>query len=668
MTHPAALLPVRLACIALALLALAAPAASARGAAEYWATSDEFVATVDTAWDDAAGVYHTPGAPPGTRLNSTMLLVHALAAQAGHEGLARQDSRAVRLVRRMVSAPAFDDRLNPAQAHAPGWGASLEDASFQQHVAIDARVEEALAAAYVAGGTIGLNSTDRARIRDRLCRVASSPLYAQPQLNQINWMADVYAACATAGGDTKLLRNAYRHWLVWFLDHARRPAAGRKTSNLNAGFGLHYLPQRKTASALNQLPTTEYNSIIVTALRPYDDAVARGMKPLGRRLLGVARRWQGRVLYGEWTSAGYPNWDTGLGFARWHMRRYWAWSTDGLLAIAQGRAIGLSAPARAHAEATFDAALDLYSRVHRVEAGPEESPMSFGLPYPEAQEQVDWLLVPARFAALAARAAVDGFGGVAPKTLPQSYGYDPDIHRLTIATPRYSTAIVPPSRVGNGGAELSRLYDASGFPVSGTGGSGASRTGFGIRVFAGLRALLETQPGAGSSRGAGLISFRAASGGGTFTGSRVARSRVIGHDGAKATVTHRFGATSITVYHRLRGLGHRRLVAKVRFPAYGVADYALVGAGGVMTPVGSQPIAVSGRVAFRVTLRDGRGYDVALLTALPAGTAVHVAATTRSRSAPLTRSALLVELPLHGEGADIGYRLTPFPFSPGPAP
>ena len=118
--------------------------------------------------------------------------------------------------------------------------------------------------------------------------------------------------------------------------------------------------------------------------------------------------------------------------------------------------------------------------------------MSFGLVYPEAQEHADWLLVPARFASLAARAAIDGFRGVVARPLPPSYGYDPDIHRLTIATPRYSTAIVPPSRVGNGGAELARLFDASGFPVSGTGGSGASRTGFGVRIVVAGRAVLET--------------------------------------------------------------------------------------------------------------------------------------------------------------------------------
>jgi hypothetical protein len=64
-------------------------------------------------------------------------------------------------------------------------------------------------------------------------------------------------------------------------------------------------------------------------------------------------------------------------------------------------------------------------------------------------------------------------------------------------------------------------------------------------------------------------------------------------------------------------------------------------------------------VTLRVRLRDGRGYDIRLLTALPAGTTLRIAGAGRARSAPVTRSTLLVELPLRGAGADVGYRLLP---------
>ena len=594
MPPSAAPLFARLACTALALLALCVPAASARSADAYWDTSDELVATVGTAWDDAAGVYRVPGDPPGTRLNSSMLLVHALAAQAGHAGLSRQDVRAVRIVRRMVTAPAFDARLNPAQAHAPGWGASLDDATFQQHVAIDARVEEALAAAYVAGDTLGLTGTDRAQIRDRLCRVAGSPLYSRPQLNQVNWMADVYAACVAVGGDTRLLRSSYRRWLVWFLEHARTPAPGRKTSNLNAGFGLHYVPQRKTSSALNQLPTTEYNSIIVTALRPYDDAVARGMKPLDRRLIGVARRWQGRVLYGEWTAAGYPNWDTGLGFARWHMRRYWAWSTDGLLSIAQGGAIGVSAPARVRTRRRRSTPRSTCTpaSIARRPARPSRRCRSASCTR-RPRSTPTGCSCPRGSPSLAARAAIDGFRRrrrqAAPAELRLRPRHPPSHDRDAALQHRDRAALARRQRRRRTGAAVRRVR------VPGLRHRRQRRVAHRVRRphRRGGRAILETQPGAGSARAASLASFRGSSGGGTFTGSRTATSRVVGRGGLKATITHRFGATSVTVYHRLRGLGGRRLTAQVRFPAYGAADFALVH-GAATIPLGAQRTAVSG--------------------------------------------------------------------------
>lgn len=643
-------------------LAVLAPAASgaARTTDDYWASSDEFVETLLPTWNDARLGYTLPGRAPRTRINASMLLVHALAATDGRTGPSRNDAHAVSLVRRFTSSPAFKSRL--AQDHVPGWGASLNDPDLDQHVSIDAQVSEALQAAYLAAPLIGLTANDKNAIRDRVCRVATSRIYATPRLNQVNWMADMYDACVNVGGNRKLLTSSYRKWLVWFLEHARVPIGKNQTSNLNVGYGLHYLPHRAASAPANQLPTTEYNGIIVTVLRPYDDAIRHGMAPLPPRLVAIARRWQGRILYGEWMQAGYPNWDSGLGFARWHLRRYWAWAAGGLLTIAQGGGrIGVTPLARSHAQQVFNNALDMYAKLHRVEAGPHERMMSFGIANPPGpQPDSDWMLVPARFAALAARAADGGFHDIQPATPPPSFGYDPDIHRLTIQTPRYATAIVPPSGVGNGGAELSRLYDASGFPVSGTGGNGGSQTSFGLRVFKNGQLLLETQPGTRSGGTALLSRFQAAPGGDRFSGSRVAISRARRPSGVKATITHRFASDAITVYHRVRGLNGRLVRARFRFPAYGDATFHLV------TPAGDAPIGrgarpVTGRVTLKVRLKSGRGYDIRLLTALPAGATVRTIATTKSRSAPTTRTTLLVEMPMRGQGADVGYRLTPLP-------
>jgi hypothetical protein len=52
----------------------------------------------------------------------------------------------------------------------------------------------------------------------------------------------------------------------------------------------------------------------------------------------LLRRWLRRVLAGYWTDAGYLNWDTGLGFRRWHQAKK--------LGLAQHALIGIaSAPA-----------------------------------------------------------------------------------------------------------------------------------------------------------------------------------------------------------------------------------------------------------------------------------------------------------------------------------
>src|SRR4051812_40084419 len=131
----------------------------ARSSGQYWTRSDELIRTILPAWNDGTGAYTVAGTAPRTRVNSSMLLIHALAARDGYTGVSRDDARAVRLVRRLTSAPAFRSRARSlTQAHTPGWGSSLDDASFQQHVSIDAQVAEALAAAYLAAAPLHLTT------------------------------------------------------------------------------------------------------------------------------------------------------------------------------------------------------------------------------------------------------------------------------------------------------------------------------------------------------------------------------------------------------------------------------------------------------------------------------------------------------------------------------
>jgi hypothetical protein len=84
-------------------------------------------------------------------------------------------------------------------------------------------------------------------------------------------------------------------------------------------------------------------------------------------------------------------------------------------------------------------------------------------------------------------------------------GAIPYAYTANLGQPDESDYEAIPRKAMEYGAEQARLFDASGFPVSGTGGPGASRTAFGVRIVVGGRVLLETQPGAGSARAAALL-------------------------------------------------------------------------------------------------------------------------------------------------------------------
>ena len=44
--------------------------------------------------------------------------------------------------------------------------------------------------------------------------------------------------------------------------------------------------------------------------------------------LGLLREWVRRAIAGYWTHGGYLNWDTGLGFYRWHQRKKIGWPSS----------------------------------------------------------------------------------------------------------------------------------------------------------------------------------------------------------------------------------------------------------------------------------------------------------------------------------------------------
>ena len=631
-----------------AMPANAAVPASSLTTGDYLAFADRLQVALNPSWDAKAGAYRTSGTL-FVRVNAAMLYTHANAALAGHAGATRQDARARALVRKLTQAPAF--RL--VSSHGPGWTSRMDRANTAGHFSLDPKVAEALAAAYQARARIGLSAQLQRRVRNRIALVARSSFNAKRHLNQVNWNADLYLADAVVNRRS-LARSPYRSMLRWFLDHARKRSPGG-TTNLNAGYGFHYRPDRLGAEE-NRNSTGEYASMVLGVVLPYDLARQQGMKAISATEGEIARRWQRRVLYGDWTHAGALNWDTGHGFLRWQLRRYWALAGNGLLAIASSRRLAFGATARNQAKYVFDQSLRLYDRLAASEGLLLDSTF-FAVKNAGSQPRLDPALTAARFASLATRAAVLGLGRIPAAPLPPAFGFDPDIRRLAITTAAYSTAITPASDVGNGGAELSRLIDSKGLPLSGTGGNGVTSTAFGLRLVAGNRTILETQPGFPRySPTMGRLSANVRPGGGGFT--RLHSQTRAGSGKRQVTVAHDFTATTIHVRRRI--VGARGLMAQVRFPAYRTASYDVIRGSSVSNVrLESGERSAAGATRLRVRLVDGRDYVIAFDAPLPAGARIRVVIPQNARSAPTTDRTAIISLPVRSNDTTLGYTLTP---------
>ena len=340
------------------LVVIAAAPASAVGYddAGYLAYADRMQERLDHLWDERRGVYRPAEGGSDALVNASLLLTHSVAARAGHRGPARNDARARSIVTALVSSPVFIDRpaAHPpsgSQPHAPGWTSAMYDDQAPQHVMYDAQIVDALVHAWQARQELGLPAQTARLIVERIHRVARSRFWRWPslRLNQINWYALVYAADATVTGDTTLLRHDLRAQLTRFI-------SGRR--NFGAGLRFQYVPRRSPAAPAN-VDSAEYANIVLSFLRFYDQARRAGMAPLPRAGRELLRHWIRRAVAGYWTHGGYLNWDTGLGFERWHLGKKYGLAQQALIGIAQtprlqpGRAWGR------WAKWTFDRGLDL---------------------------------------------------------------------------------------------------------------------------------------------------------------------------------------------------------------------------------------------------------------------------------------------------------------------
>jgi hypothetical protein len=560
------------------------------GNADYWRFADWLASFFNQLWDPDRHYYRS-GASGNGRIyhNSALLTTHAIAALTGHDGACRQDDRARQLARQLCESPPWSERGSPIepdpQFHVPGWVESMNTVEAAMDKSIDPKVAEALAYAWRARDVLELQQETVDLIVDRISRCAHGPFFRFPnvRLNQINWHAEMYAQYATVSGDTELLVNDYRQQVDRFVSGITRPLTVGGSPNLGPGYRFHYLPHKPPDHGLN-LDSAEYASMTCHFMIWYEQALRAGMVPLAPEQIRLLRAWVEHIVCGYWTHAGYLNWDTGFSFKRWHVGRTFALARQGLLAIALSPRFQVDPSLGRWAKFMFDAGFNLYERFTR------EATDGIGIaPAVLYDLKVNPLgpsvreLFAVRMQADAARAVVLGLAGVAVSKPPPLYSFDPDIGRLAVTTPTYSTAIIPVNQgaVPYGGIELARLFDRSQQPIADIGGRPWASFGVVVRNQRG-QAVLISQRGrfapdplrpplvlARSPRGAvrRATQYPARPYAGAFD-DLVADGYTESTEAAVAT-THRFRSKSIDTHWKINRHKRGRYSVDVLFPSWG---------------------------------------------------------------------------------------------------
>lgn len=581
-----------------------------------WAVPDAISMPLDRLWDEDRGAYVSPGGRISTRLNAELLRLHAAAAQAGHRGPARRDARVRRIVA-YLTGPAYVDSAEGEEfgdsrhnsIHVPGWRQSSSKV-VNQHPSIDATVARGLRAAWLAREQTTLSGPARDAIRKVVVDVATSKEFRAPNrlLNQINWNADLYAAAATVSGDASLLRDDYREQLQWFADHAREPTVEGGRPNLSAGNGFYYQPEASADTTLNKSDTVEYASIVVGALRYYDEAIQAGMEPLDDDDRGVLTAWAAHTLDADWTPSGYLNWETGKAGSRLHLRQYWALALDGVANGIRG-SVGLTRRDRADGDRLVSRGEELFRR-WAADAGSVLLPAtSYGFPSRFAGVRNNRTTASVRLAATVAEwAASCGCRGRLTPTLTAraavNVRFDPEFRRLAVNGPRYATAVSPSARPTGGGLEPAWILDADAKALGPLGGGGQGSLG--MRLVAGGRTLLDTQPGPTL---AGALALRPSTRDPrAFTGRAALGDTVV-------RVTHRFEADRIVTTYLVDP--RRDVEVQLRLPAAGTGGTVRCGAS-VLGTRGALPGCSRGQ-DYVVRSAGGASMHVGLLGLTPGG-------------------------------------------------
>jgi hypothetical protein len=588
--------------------------------------------------------------------NSMLLLTHAVAAMQGHEGPARNDHRARELALRLVSGPPFVNKPGTGQTHAPGWVNSMTSSNGGQHLVFDAEVVDGLVYAYRARQALQLPDSTVEKIRSAIHRTAHGSFWRYPtiRLNQVNWYALMYAADATVTGDTSLLRHDLKLQLQRFFAGVRGNTA--RAGNFGPGMRFHYLPHMNVNNPRN-VDSAEYANIVLTFVRFYDQARRAGMPALPASSVTLMHQWIERVISGYWTHSGYMNWDSGLGFDRWHQAKKLGLTQEALVGLAASDTLLPSARWGEWAKTMLDRSLGFYEKL-AVRKGGIPDPVLFDLTkVPQGAGSAR--LAAARIEANAARAIDAGLGARKASEPPALYSYDPDIGRLAVTTPTYNTAIMAVNQRAfpYGGVDLARLFDGDQEVAANIGGRPPASFGVMVRDVAGKR-VIASQVGR-SAVAAGVTPLRltkAPAGAGALASARVGRAFAGPFTDLRATGTVASRQLRVTVSHRFtrdwigtswlvaRRSGAARYTADVLFPSWGGRSASVVAVlrNGSRVAVGTRLVPLSS-IAYLWIRSEHSGY-VVVPASRPAGAGVHVMRPSAQSSDPKPGPTLAVQI------------------------
>jgi hypothetical protein len=626
---------------------------------DLWSVADGVAMLVNAKWDKKVGAYRK-GIAIRTRANAEMLIAHSNALLAGHKGAVNQPQRIAPLVKLLTGKAWVPHATDGASSSCYGsvecWHArGFIDIGTRKtmHRSRDAVIMRALAAAWQARKAAHLPSYLVNRIRRVVTLTARDGFWRTPHRlqNQVNWTSDVMGAYTTVTGSSTLIKREYHRQWAWFLSHARRTAYSGGTSNLSAGLGFHYVATRPSSYELNGEDTVEYANIVYSGLKYYDAARSHGMAHLSKGESNMLWHWTRHLTNGNWTVAGYPNWDTGHGAGRIHLTQYW------LLSL-RGMAMGLVGTAKEHlvpnqvnvARGLVRNAVALYQRRALAARTVALGPSAYGF-YGSTLlgGDFDSLTGTARMASMMSEFSRAGLGSGPTKRLPSGYSHDRDFGRLAITTSKYSSAILGPWRgMKSGGAEPARLLDTDARVLTNIGGGYGGTLG--LRVSLDNALLLDTQPGV-SGQGATRV---------RVPRSMYDHSGPLGKHGVSVTtgaaanriavgLRHHFTENGISTRYVIHNNRGRTLDAVLRVPTYGQKH------GGTFS---HSPSVEALKKGITVTGPVGGSFGLRF-TGLPKGTVAKVTSVQGEQSNPRPGPELLVKFKLRAGSTTIRREIFP---------